>query len=80
MPHIIFWNLRGDTSGYVNKSNQTGTTMMSGFGASSFKAFMSGTFKIENTPWDTLKDMLDCERLRKLDKILNIYLCNINIK
>ena len=32
MPHIIFWNLRGDTSGYVNKSNQTGTTMMSGFG------------------------------------------------
>jgi len=80
MPHIIFWNLRGDTSGYVNKSNQTGTTMMSGFGASSFKAFMSGTFKIENTPWDTLKDMLESERLRKLDRILNIYLCNINIR
>ena len=54
--------------------------MMSGFGASSFKAFMGGKFNIENTPWDTLKDMLDCERLRKLDKILNIYLCNINIK
>ena len=80
MPHIIFWNLRGDTNGYVNKSDQEGTTTMSGFGASSFKAFMSGTFKIENTPWDTLKDMLESERLRKLDRILNIYLCNMNIK
>ena len=80
MPHIIFWNLRGNTDGYVNKSNQKGTTTMSGFGASSFKAFMSGTFNIENTPWDTLKDMLESERLRKLDRIFNIYLCNINIK
>ena len=80
MPHIIFWNLRGNTDGYVNKSDQKGTTTMSGFGASSFKAFMSGTFNIENTPWDTLKDMLESERLRKLDRIFNIYLCNINIK
>ena len=80
MPHIIFWNLRGNTNGYVNKSDQKGTTTMSGFGASSFKAFMSGTFKIENTPWDTLKDILETERLRKLDKMLNIYLCNSNIR
>ena len=80
MPHIIFWNLRGNTSGYVNKSDQEGTTTMSGFGASSFKAFMGGKFNIENTPWDTLKDMLESERLRKLDRILNIYLCNINIR
>lgn len=80
MPHIIFWNLRGNTSGYVNKSDQEGTTTMSGFGASSFKAFMGGKFNIENTPWDTLKDMLESERLRKLDRILNTYLCNINIR
>ncbi len=79
-PKIIFWNLRGNTSGYVNKSDQEGTTTMSGFGASSFKAFMGGKFNIENTPWDTLKDMLESERLRKLDRILNIYLCNINIR
>jgi len=80
MPHIIFWNLRGNTTGYSNKSEQKGTTMVSGFGASSFKAFMSGKFNIDNTPWDTLKDLLETDRLRKLDRILNIYICNINIK
>ena len=80
MPHIIFWNLRGNTNGYVNKSDQKGTTTMSGFGASSFKEFMGGKFNIENTPWDTLKNMLESERLRKLDRILNIHLCNINIR
>ena len=37
MPHIIFWNLRGNTNGYVNKTNQEGTTMLSGFGASTFQ-------------------------------------------
>jgi len=77
MPHIIFWNLRGNTNGYSNKSEQKGTTMVSGFGASSFKAFMSGKFNIDNTPWDTLKDLLETERLRKLDRILNVHICNI---
>ena len=50
MPAIIFWNLRGDTRGYVNKSNQKGTTTLSGFSPSLFKSFMSGNFNIENTP------------------------------
>ncbi len=76
MPAIIFWNLRGDTRGYVNKSNQKGTTTLSGFSPSLFKSFMSGNFNIENTPWDTLKDLIDSDRLKKLDKIFNIYLNN----
>ena len=74
MPHIIFWNLRGDTNGYVNKTNQTGTTMLSGFGASTFKKFMSGDFNINNSPWDTLKDILMSDRLNKLDKLIKIYM------
>ena len=74
MPHIIFWNLRGNTKGYVNKTNQAGTTMLSGFGASTFKKFMSGDFDINNTPWDTLKDILMSNRLSKLNKIIELYI------
>ena len=39
VPHIIFWNLRGDTNGYVNKSDESYTTVLSGFGPCSFKNF-----------------------------------------
>jgi len=74
MPAIIFWNLRGDTYGYENKSNQKGTTTLSGFSPSLFKSFMGGNFNIKNTPWDTLKDLIDSDRLKKLDKIFNIYI------
>ena len=74
MPCIVFWNLRGDTNGYVNKTNQKGTAMLSGFGPSSFKAILSGKFDINSTPWDTLKNILDSNRLKNLDKILNTYI------
>ena len=74
MPALIFWNLRGNTNGYVNKTDQRGTTMLSGFNPILFKNFMSGNFNIENTPWDTLKDLISSDRLKKLDKILNLYL------
>ena len=74
MPALLFWNLRGDTHGYVNKTDQKGTTMLSGFNPTLFKSFMSGNFNIENTPWDTLKDLISSDRLKKLDKILDLYL------
>ena len=71
LPHIIFWNLRGDTCGYNNKSSQKGTTMLSGFGPATFKSFMDGKFDIDNTPWQTLKNLLESDRLNKLDCIIN---------
>lgn len=74
MPHIVFWNLRANTNGYANKTNQKGTAMLSGFGASSFKAILSGDFNINSTPWSILKDILDSTRLKKLDPILNMYI------
>ena len=74
LPHIIFWNLRGDTVGYNNKTTQKGTTMLSGFGPSPFKSFLNAEFDIDNTPWQTLKNLLDSSRLSKLDNIINKYL------
>lgn len=74
LPHIIFWNLRGDTNGYNNKTNQTGTTMLSGFGPASFKSFLNGEFNIDNSPWQTLQNLLDSSRLSKLDCIIDKYL------
>ena len=71
LPHIIFWNLRGDTCGYNNKSSQRGTTMLSGFGPATFKSFMDGKFDIENTPWQTLKNLLTSERLNSLDVVID---------
>ena len=73
LPHIIFWNLRGDTTGYNNKTTQKGTTMLSGFGPASFKSFMNADFNIDNSPWQTLQNLLDSSRLSKLDSIIDKY-------
>tara|TARA_B100001175_G_scaffold263454_1_gene233129 strand:- start:3502 stop:5217 length:1716 start_codon:yes stop_codon:yes gene_type:complete len=74
LPHIIFWNLRGDTLGYNNKTTQKGTTMLSGFGPASFKSFMNADFNIDDSPWQTLKNLLSSSRLSKLDDIIKKYL------
>jgi hypothetical protein len=74
LPHIIFWNLRGDTLGYNNKTTQKGTTMLSGFGPTSFKSFLNADFNIDNSPWQTLQNLLDSSRLSKLDSIIDEYL------
>ena len=70
MPHIVFWNLRG-TDNFNNKSDQKGTTMMSGFSSNMFKLFLEGSFKPENTPWDTLKDKLNTDRYSYLNDIID---------
>tara|TARA_Y100000741_G_scaffold260877_1_gene201553 strand:+ start:1074 stop:2834 length:1761 start_codon:yes stop_codon:yes gene_type:complete len=72
VPHIVFWNLR-QTDNYNNKSDQKGTTMMSGFSSNMFKSFLDGKFILENTPWDTLKDILNSERYVYLDNIIKEY-------
>ena len=73
LPHIIFWNLRGNTNGYNNTTTQVGTTMLSGFGPASFKSFMSGDFNIDDSPWNTLKNLLESPRLNMLDEIVDKY-------
>ena len=71
MPTIVFWNLR-HTDTFNNKSNQLNTKIMSGFSPNLFKQFMNGNF-IETTPWTTLKDLLESDRYKCLDKKINDF-------
>jgi hypothetical protein len=41
-PHIIFWNLRGDTDGFPAQADAEGVTMLSGFSPSLLKLLLSG--------------------------------------
>jgi hypothetical protein len=41
-PHIIFWNLRGDTTGFPATADTEGVTMLSGFSPSLLKLLLSG--------------------------------------
>lgn len=72
MPSIVFWDLRGNNS-YNNNTNQENTTMMSGSSPNLFKAFMNGKF-IQNTPWNTLKDLLSGDRYNILDSTISKHL------
>ena len=47
--------------------------MLSGFGPASFKSFMSGDFNIDDSPWNTLKNLLESSRLNMLDEIVDKY-------
>ena len=71
MPTIVFWNLR-HTNTFNNNSNQLNTKIMSGFSPNLFKQFMNGNF-IETTPWTTLKDLLESDRYKCLDKKINDF-------
>ena len=41
-PHIIYWNLRGSTSGFPVNADTPGVTMLSGFSPSLMKLLLSG--------------------------------------
>jgi hypothetical protein len=41
-PHMIYWNLRGDTTGFPAKGDTPGVTMLSGYSPSLMKLLLSG--------------------------------------
>ena len=41
-PHIIYWNLRGDTSGFPAQADTPGVAMLSGYSPSLMKLFLEG--------------------------------------
>ena len=45
VPHIIFWNLRGDTRGYQVKADTPNTTMLSGYSTRMLDLFLSGNIE-----------------------------------
>lgn len=68
-PHLVFWNLRGDTNNHVASSESTNVTILSGFSSNIFKAFLDGSLDIYATPLDNLLNILDNERYDIVDTI-----------
>jgi hypothetical protein len=71
-PHILFWNLNS-TSGFPTLSNQSNTSMMSGFSPALLNLFCDqGLDALQaTTPWSLLEKSLENERY----KILSDKLC-----
>lgn len=70
-PHILFWNLRS-TSGFPVLSNQTNTSMMSGFSPTILNLFCDkGLDSLQScTPWSLLVKSLENERYNAMgDKL-----------
>ena len=42
VPHIIYWNLRGDTTGFPAQADTPGVTMLSGYSPSLMKLLLAG--------------------------------------
>jgi hypothetical protein len=71
-PHILFWNLR-NTTGFPCLSNQSNTSMLSGFSPSLLNLFCEqGINALQScTPWSILVKSLENERYKIMSDKLN---------
>lgn len=71
-PHILFWNLRS-TSGFPCLSNQSNTSMMSGYSPSILNLFCEeGIESLQScTPWSVLVKSLNHDRYKILSNKIN---------
>lgn len=72
LPHIVFWNLR-NTNGFPNLSNEKNTSMMAGINPLILNNFCEKGIDIlkEITPLDNLKEILNNNRYKNLEKIVD---------
>jgi hypothetical protein len=68
-PHIVYWNLRGDTNGFPAKGHTLGVTMLSGFSPSLMKVLLDGDSI--PTPYSGLRKVLDDKEFDNVREILN---------
>jgi Domain of unknown function (DUF2828) len=61
-PHIVYWNLRGDTKTAAAQSDTPGVSMVSGFSHSLLKLFLEGNLEALSSPMTTLRVVLDDAR------------------
>jgi hypothetical protein len=64
MPHILFWNLRGNTDGYQVKANTPNSSMLSGYSTRMVDLFLSGNLDelkniSDNTKTDNTIDLIN---------------------
>ena len=69
LPHMIYWNLRGDTNGLPVVENQTGATLISGFSVSVLKEIFKNQDLSKLTPWTNLQGILDSSRYKAVRDI-----------
>ena len=64
VPHIIFWNVNGNSRDYVsNDAHEQGVAMISGFSPSILKAVLNGD---DFSPFSIMKKAIDDERYSKI--------------
>lgn len=76
VPHIIFWNLRGDTYGYQVKASKPNSTMLSGYSTRMLDLFLLGNIdelkqendNINNTEKETT-NLCDSNTITMLEKV-----------
>ena len=76
-PHIIYWNLRGNTVGFPVQANTPDVILVSGFSPSAMKLLMDGEAlkedgKKERNPYTTLRKALDDETYDVVRKVLSV--------
>jgi len=86
-PHIVYWNLRGDTAGVPVKNDTQGVTMLSGFSPSQLKHLLSGeplekevidevtkeVVKVALTPMETFQIALKDERYNRIKDVVKEF-------
>ena len=62
MPHLIYWNVRGDTNGLPVVSNQLGCQIVSGYSIAILREIFKNQDLNNITPWSNLQSTLDGAR------------------
>lgn len=73
-PHMVMWNLRGDTLDFPAKANSKNLSMVSGFSSNALKSFMENDLlnaedDYKPTPYDGFRRTVDSERYHEVRMI-----------
>ncbi len=74
IPKIIFWNLRGDTTGFPVDSKCENVQLLSGFSPSLFKLILTGEQGATCTPEQVFKNAVNDEAYNKIREIVEKYI------
>lgn len=69
LPHMIYWNLRGDTDGFPVVHDQKGCQLVSGFSVAILKEIFNNRNLNDITPWKSLKSTLDGQRYEHVSQM-----------
>jgi len=66
VPHIIYWNLRGDTKGFTVQSSTRNTQLISGFSVTILKEIFKTQDLSSITPWLSLESTISNTQYRPI--------------